>query len=89
MARWNKTCKEFTSVREAINNEDGAGIMNGILAICMKYAKQKWEFADYFDELAYELEVAIEDNEYDSEDIDYYLSEFYDLCDSARVWLAL
>lgn len=90
MARWNKICNEFKSVREAINNEDGAEILNGILAICEKYAKQKWNFAEDFDDLAYEIQDAIDcDITDDVEEVDYYLSEFYDLCDSARVWLTL
>ena len=75
MARWNKTCNEFTSVREAIYNEDGAEILNGILAICKKYGNEKWDFAEDFDDLAYEIQDAIDcDITDDVEEVDSTLT---------------
>ena len=89
MAKWNKTCKEFKDVREQIYAEDSVGIMKSLLNICRKYAKDDDEWAYDFEILADEIEeMGIEEcEECDEETADWYLSEFYDLCDAARVWL--
>lgn len=88
MARWIKKCNEFTKVRELIDAEETTKILPALLDICKKYANEEWDFADDFDRLAEDLEF-IGDDELDEDDIDFYLSEFYDLCDSARVWLEI
>lgn len=84
MARWNKTCN-FTKVRDAIDEGNRKDIISGIISICERYAKEDWEFADDFEELKDDVEVSdIEDDE----DMNYWLDEFYNLCDSAKVWLS-
>lgn len=90
MARWEKRCKEFKAVRDAINNEDYTAIMSGLLNICKEYAKQGnsiWDWGDDFERLAEDMEIDLED--VDEELVNYYLDEFYDLCDAARVWLEI
>lgn len=87
MAKWVRTCNEFKDVREMINNGDSMGVLEALVKICDRYAKQNWDFATEFEDLGIEISIAVDDN--DDEDTDYYLSEFYDLCDYARVWLAL
>ena len=90
MARWNKTCKEFKDVREMIDNCDTDGIMKSLIKICDKYSKADDDFADDFEELMDEMQIEYEDNpEFGEDECDYQLSEFYDLCDAARVWLGL
>ena len=92
MSRWNKTCNEFKEIRELINDDDNRGcdILTKLEKICNKYAKQKWDFAEDFEYLGDEIHCAIEDGDFEDEDyVDYYLREFYDLCDNARVWLGL
>ena len=54
-----------------------------IIGICTKYANEDWDFAQDFQDLADDI-FDIEENE---DEIDWALGEFYDLCDSARVWL--
>lgn len=93
MAKWVKTCKEFSDVRELIKKADSVGIMKSLQNICLKYSRDKefdfaYDFGTLCDEIEYEL--LDEDNIREDEDVvDYYLSEFYDLCDAARIWLAM
>ena len=90
MANWRKTCTEFKEVRRLIDVGDSKGIMDTLVSICEKYSKQKWNYAEDFEYLCDEIKCAIEDGEYEDDDsVDYYLREFYDLCDTARVWLDL
>ena len=89
MARWKKTWKEFEEVRQLILNDDIEGILPRLSKICEKYAKQKWIFSDDFDDLRVEIDYAIEEEDFDEESVDYYLDEFYDLCDAAGVWLGV
>ena len=88
--RWTKNCYEFKEIRSMIHDDDRVGIMNGILRICERYAKLPWVYAEDFDALADEIDIAIEFEEYNEEGVvDSYLAEFYDVCDNARVWLAI
>ena len=93
MAKWVKTCKEFSDVRELIKKVDSVGIMKSLLNICRKYSRdKKFDFAYDFETLGDEIEVELldEDNVGEDEDVtDYYLDEFYNLCDAARIWLAM
>ena len=93
MAKWIKTCNEFADIRELIRKEDSVGIMKSLLNICRKYSRDDdYDFAYDFETLGDEIEAELldEDNVREDEDIvDSYLSEFYDLCDAARIWLAL
>lgn len=83
MARWDKVCTEFIEVRNAIYNEDGKAVLDGLKEICEKYSNEDWDFAQAFQDLGDDLYDADED------EVDYWLDEFYDLCDNARVWLEL
>lgn len=88
MAKWKMECKEFSEVRKMIRDEaDGKDILQRLYDICEKYRKKEWDFASDFEYLGCEIDVAIEDDELEDDDVDYYLSEFYDLCDAAGVWL--
>ena len=93
MEKWIKTCKEFSDVRELIKEADSVGIMKSILNICRKYSMDKeFDFAYDFETLGDEIEDELldEDNVMEDEDVtNYYLGEFYDLCDAARIWLAM
>ena len=86
MKRWEKTCNEFKLVRKAIDEEDFVSILTQLVAICDKYANEEWEFAEDYTRLSEDISDIDIDNA-DSDDVDYALHEFYDLCDSARVWL--
>lgn len=88
---WNKTCNEFKEVREMISN-DGSNrdILDRLVKICAKYSEQDWWFSDDFDDLWMRIDCALDDGEYEDDDsVNYYLDEFYDLCDIAGVWLGI
>ena len=90
MAKWIMKCIEFKRIREIINDEnpDLKEIVKGFINICSKYEKRKWDFADDFADMKEELEALNNDN-LDDEEVDYYLGKFYDLCDVARIFLDL
>ncbi len=90
MAMWKRTCKEFGEVRKMIYNEDIGGIMRALIKICAKYALIEDDYAYEFQSLTEDMDIAYdngEDPDFDTDDCDYYLSEFYDLCDAAGIWL--
>ena len=96
MAKWTKSCKEFKTVRDMIDRWDeddvnGKAILEELIKICKELAEEKWDddyWSEEFEDFATKIEEDIDIIETDDEDeIDYYLSEFYDLCDAARVWL--
>lgn len=88
MAKWTRTCNEFKSVREMIEDGDINGIMESLIKICDKYANGNSEFADDFRDLSEEMTFAF-DEDFDEEQCDYFLDEFYDLCDNAGIWLGV
>ena len=93
MTGWKRKCNKFTNVRKAINDGDTNAIMEMLLEICREYAEDgDKDFAWEFQKLADEIDVTYDDGqneEFTDEDADYWLSEFYDLCDAMRVWLAI
>ena len=87
MANWRKTCKEFKNVREKIYDEDALGVLRELHKICERYAKLHDGWAEEFRDLADEIYEEI-DTECDDDLVcDYYLNQFYDVCDCARIWL--
>lgn len=88
MTRWIKKCMEFEGVRQAIDDGNNPLILRQLIAICDKYAKQNWDFAEDYEKLRDDIsEMDIE--EADDDEINFTLDEFYDLCDNARVWLGV
>lgn len=91
---WRKRCVEFARVRELIDNENNwlflDSIMTSLIQICDKYAAEDEDFGEDFERLAEEMREGYEGNDdFGLEDAEFWLDEFYDLCDSARVWLEL
>lgn len=89
MTTWTKTCKEFKTAREAIKNKDNKTLFTQLIAICDKYAKQDWEFADDYAELADDLRNLEDVENVTQDEVNFWLTDFYNLCDRARVWLEL
>lgn len=97
--RWRKTCKTFKKTRDLINNEGTVNncmqIMYAIEACCDELAPDsdsEWVFYDSYRDLKSEIHDEVEymdEDDYESceNTVNYYLKEFYDLCDAARVWL--
>lgn len=83
---WVMKCTEFKGVRKAIDDGNIKLIIPQLIAICEKYAKKEWDFAEDYERMSEDLRE-VDAEELDEEDVDFYLHDFYDLCDSARVWL--
>ena len=89
MANWEYTITKGNALHQAIWNEDEQLVVKYLLE-CYKelYAKltdedKEWRGYDIEDTI-FNLENFDED-----EDVDGYLEEFYDLCDTLRAWITL
>ena len=61
---WVMTCTEFKGVRKAIEDGDIKLIVPQLIAICEKYAKKEWDFAENYEDMAEELrEVDVDELE--------------------------
>ena len=104
MAIWNKTCNDFKNVRYAILDameeesvESCIKVMHEMCKCCDELTPNDdmyWEFYDEFRDLKWEIHEASEymygeDYKTCLDVINVYLDEMYDLCDVARVWLAV
>lgn len=87
MANWRKRCDEFRKVRDLIEDGNAKEVMKGLYDICNALAISDDQFGDDFDTLATDIDSEIEDC-YEGT-VDYYLTEFYELCDNAGVWLGI
>ena len=98
--KWNYICKGFKTVREMINQDIETCkqcmlIMSELEGCCDEIApdnKKDWIFSNEFRDLKSEIHDEIEymdETDYVSCEgiLNSYLQEFYDLCDSAKVWL--
>lgn len=93
MARWKYTLNSGSALREAIHNEDTEQVVKCLL-LCYKELLDKlvgedrkgfmWDIEDTINVLTlYESDPDDEDN------INYYLEEFYDICDELRAWIEI
>ena len=102
MSRWEKTCRHFKQVREAIQEQAETvdqciEILRLMESCCQEISpdhESDWDFFEEFRDLKSEIHEQIEmldGEDYDAcEDaVDFYLNELYDLCDNANVWLDL
>ena len=91
MAKWNYTLRFGKNLREAIEAEDAEMVVKYLIA-CYRELHNKLSDEDR-DWKEFDIEDGIECLEtYDGEDedeIDYYLAEFYDICDELGAWVAI
>ena len=94
MGRWRYTLKNGKALRAAIYDGDYDAIVD-TLEDCFREINRA--LPDDYDEYDLErdlddieiLRENIDDCDADEDDIDYKLSELYDLCDGLRVWVDL
>ena len=93
MANWNYTIRSGKALREAIDEGDSALVVSRLLQ-CYRELLNKlsdedkaWKgnaLEDTIEVLAlYVIDPDDEDN------VDYYLEEFYDICDDVRAWITI
>lgn len=91
MAQWNYTLRWGKQLREAIEIEDTEMAIKCLIA-CYRELLNKLSDEDKdcyeceIEDAISSLEICDED---DDDEIDYYLSEFYDICDDVRAWIAI
>jgi hypothetical protein len=93
MAEWRYTIESGKALREAIDDDDIERTVR-CLYRCFKelYDKMSDEDKDYYQ---FDIEDTMEilklyDEEYDDEDnVNYYLEEFYNICDDVRAWVPM
>ena len=91
MAKWNYTIISGTALRKAIYNDD---IEETIVCLYQCYQELLSKLSDEDKEWKqYDIEDTIEflgnSEDLDEDDVNYYLNEFYDLCDDLRAFVAL
>ena len=102
MRKWDYTCKLFKDVRKLINEgvettSQCFSIMYVLEGCCDELThnnRSKWIYYDDFRDMKSEIHEEVEymdENDYEScvNTVDNCLEEFYDLCDSANVWLGI
>ena len=93
MANWIYTIHNGKALHEAINNEDIQLVVKCLLR-CYKelYSKLSEEDKDW---KGFDIEDTIDILTYynadpdDEDDVDYYLEEFYNICDDLRAWITI
>ena len=93
MANWIYTINSGKALHEAIDNEDEKLVVKCLLQ-CYKELYNKLSDEDK-DWKGFDIEDTIEILTYysadpdDEDNVDYYLDEFYDLCDDLRAWITI
>ncbi len=93
MAQWNYTIRWGKQLREAISAEDAEFTVRCLIA-CYRELLNKLSDEDR-EKYKYDIEDTIEVltlyRAYpdDEDDVDYYLDEFYDICDDVRAWITM
>lgn len=93
MSNWVYTLKTGKALHEAIHEGD-VDLVVKCLLVCYKelYGKLTDEDKEW---RGYDIEDAIETltyfdaDEAEDDDVDYYLDDFYNLCDELRAWITL
>lgn len=93
MAQWKYTINSGSDLRKAIIKGDTEGTLECLIR-CFKELWNKLDdedLEDYNEDLEDIINVLTEYNPSDEEDtemIDSYLEELYDICDAVRAWVA-
>lgn len=102
MKKWDFNCNCFKEVRKLIDEDIRTvsqcfKIMDVLECCCDELTpdnKSEWIYYDAFIDMKSEIHDEIEymdETDYESceDTVNYFLGEFYDLCDSANVWLTI
>ena len=98
MKNWDYTLKNSLQLRQAIKEEDYIKILltlkkcyNEILDYFISVGLTELEDKDdEYEEYTENIDFLLQDiDNVEDEDIDYELSNFYDLCDNTNIWIKL
>ena len=92
MGRWRYTLKFGEALRNAIDDENYEAILDALVACFTEINKalpedyESYELEKDLEEISI-IKENMEDGEDVEDDINYELSDFYDLCDGLRIWV--
>ena len=99
MAEWRYTLKNGKALREAIEDEDFAAVLDNLAKCCTeiydKFPDEYWQYDDDIEDISNQMDNLENYEDYDmtyedvEDEINYLLSNFYDLCDGLRIWVEL
>ena len=93
MAQWDYTLKWGKQLHEAIYDEDAEIVVKCLIAcyreLLNKLSDEDRECYKYDIEDIIEILTLYALDPDDEDDVDYYLDEFYDICDDVRAWIAI
>lgn len=93
MAKWKYTIRWGKELREAIEAEDTAMVAKCLICCYrellneMSDEDKEWKACTIEDSIEVLAFYAIDPD--DEDNIDYYLEEFYDICDDVRAWVEI
>ena len=91
MAKWNYTITSGIELREAINSEDTEQVTDCLIQcyqeLLDKLSEEDKEWKQY--DIQDTIEFLSGSEELDEDELNWYLEEFYDLCDDLRAFVAL
>jgi hypothetical protein len=92
--KWKYTLQWGKKLREAIMDGDDLNLVVKCLICCYRELLSKLSDEDkeiYEDDINETVEILMyyEADPDDADDVDYYLEEFYAICDSVRAWLTI
>ena len=86
MANWNYKLRSGGKLRVKINSDDKYGALEAI----RDNFKSDYEFlTDDCNEYIEDIIDMLDDDIIDDDDVNYQLSEFYDMCDNLGIWVEL
>lgn len=93
MAQWNYTLRWGKQLREAICAEDEEFVVRCLIAcyreLLNKLSDEDREWKQFDIEEIIEILTLYALDPDDEDNVDYYLEEFYDICDDVRAWIAI
>jgi hypothetical protein len=93
MAQWNYTIHFGKQLREAIEAEDTRMVVRCLIAcyreLLNKLSDEDREWKGWSIEDSIEVLSLYASDPDDDDNVDYYLDEFYDICDDVRAWIAI
>lgn len=93
MGNWKYSLRSGGKLRVKINSDDKYGTLEALID-CYKEIRDNFESDDEFladdcNEYIEDITDMLDDDNIDDDDVNYQLSEFYDMCDNLGIWVKL